>query len=182
MAGVSAPSRLLSIDQALALVAAHVTELPAEQVALQDAYGRFIAEDLQATIDLPPFASSAMDGYALSAADTPGRLTVVGESAAGSPYLGSLGGGESVVISTGAVVPPQADAVVPIEDVSGSDQEITVPAGVTPGAFVRARGSDVQRGEALLDAAREWDRRRSALRLPWDWRRCPAAAHRAWRS
>ena len=147
------PPALLSIDEALALVEAHVTPLPPEEVALEHAYGRYIAEDLRAAIDLPPFASSAMDGYALRAEDSPGQLTVVGESSAGSPYLGALAPGEAVSISTGAVVPPQADAVVPIEDVrgGGSDQ-IELASGVAPGAFVRDRGSDMKRGDRILSA------------------------------
>ncbi|MGI8412925.1 MAG: molybdopterin molybdotransferase MoeA [Solirubrobacteraceae bacterium] len=166
-AGPSTPT-LLSIDEALALIAAHLTPLRPERVGLEDAYGRFIVEDLRAAIDLPPFASSAMDGYAVRAGDTPGSLRVVGESAAGAPHRGSLGAGEAVVISTGAVVPAQADAVVPVEDVEvgradgreitvgegavGGGREIAVRAGVAPGAFVRACGSDVRRGEALLQA------------------------------
>lgn len=156
MPEASSPPALLSIDDALALVAANVTALPVEQVALEEAYGRYLSEDLRAAIDLPPFASSAMDGYALVADDAPGRLTVVGESAAGSPYRGSLGRGETVVISTGAVVPPEADAVIPVEDVEGVQgagiEAIEVRTGVTTGAFVRAGGSDVGRGDALLPA------------------------------
>ncbi|PZS13304.1 MAG: molybdopterin molybdenumtransferase MoeA [Solirubrobacterales bacterium] len=145
---------LLSIDDALALVAAHVTPLPAEEVALAQAYGRFIAEDLRAAVDLPPFASSAMDGYALRGADTPGRLEVVGESAAGTPYRGELGPGQAVAISTGAVVPAQADAVVPVEDVEVHDDgaRIELSSPVEPGAFVRAQGGDIERGARLLEA------------------------------
>ncbi|MGI8429154.1 MAG: molybdopterin molybdotransferase MoeA [Solirubrobacteraceae bacterium] len=156
------PPALLSIDDALVLVAANVRALPPERVALEQAYGRFVSEDLHAAVDLPPFAGSAMDGYALLAADTPGRLTVVGESAAGSPYRGALRPGETIVISTGAVVPPPADAVIPVEDVEkvkdvqsvgGAGERIEVRAGVAPGAFVRARGSDMTRGDVLLRAA-----------------------------
>jgi len=143
----------LSIDEALERVAAHTGELATETVALGDAYGRFLAEDLHAGIDLPPFASSAMDGYAVRAADTPDRLSVVGESAAGSPYRGALGEGEAVVISTGSVVPPDADAVVPVEDVRGdTDGRIVVDAAVEPGAFVRVAGSDIAHGDPLLSA------------------------------
>lgn len=141
---------LLSIDDALACVEAHVRPLPAEEVTLEQAYGRYIAEDLRAAIDLPPFASSSMDGYAVRAQDTPGALGVVGESSAGSPYVGELGAGEAVAISTGAVVPPQADAVVPIEDITGGGDHIEVAARVSPGAFVRERGGDMRRGEVIL--------------------------------
>jgi len=97
--GAPAPPKLLSIDDALALVAAHITPLPIEHVALADSYGRFLAEALRATIDLPPFPSSSMDGYALRATDRPKRLAIVGESSAGSPYLGKLGEHEAVAIS-----------------------------------------------------------------------------------
>ena len=152
MVGAPAPPKLLSIDDALALVAAHITPLPIEHVALADSYGRFLAEALRATIDLPPFPSSSMDGYALRATDRPKRLAIVGESSAGSPYLGKLGEHEAVAISTGAVVPQDADSVVPLEDVvsleDGSEIELNGP--VAPGAFVRRRGSDIHRGAPLL--------------------------------
>jgi molybdopterin molybdotransferase len=151
MTAPHSPPKLLSIDDALALVGAHVSALPAEEVGLEHAYGRFLAQHLRAAVDLPPFASSAMDGYALRAAGTPGRLAVVGESAAGSPYRGALGERETIVISTGAVIPPQADAVVPVEDVLGAGgDEIEVSEVVPPGAFVRDRGSDIRRGDPLL--------------------------------
>lgn len=144
--------KLLSIDDALALIEAHAHPLPAEEVPLEHAYGRYIAQELRAAIDLPPFASSAMDGYALHAEDSPGRLTVVGESSAGSPYLGKLDRGEAIAISTGAVVPAQADAVVPIEDVTGNREQIELASEVAPGAFVRNQGSDIERDDLILDA------------------------------
>src|ERR1700683_4852449 len=93
--------KLLSIDEALALVEANVHHLPSEEVALEQAYGRYIAQELHAAVDLPPFASSAMDGYALRAEDAPGALTVVGESSAGAPYTGELGEGGAGGLSTG---------------------------------------------------------------------------------
>jgi molybdopterin molybdotransferase len=152
LAEARTPAKLLSIDEALALVEAHVQPLPAEEVTLDHAYGRYIAQELRAAIDLPPFAASAMDGYALRAQDTPGTLTVVGESSAGAPYQGELAAGEAVAISTGAVVPPQADAVVPIEDVTATEEQIELAAGLAPGAFVRDRGGDIERGDVILDA------------------------------
>jgi len=148
----SPPPELLSIGDALALVLARVTPLAGEQVALADARGRYLAEDVSAAIDLPPFASSAMDGYALRAGDAPGRLQVVGESAAGSPYAGKLAPGQAVTISTGAVVPAQADAVAPLEDASSEGEQVVLGSAVAVGAFVRRQGSDIMRGERLLGA------------------------------
>jgi molybdopterin molybdotransferase len=144
------PPELLPIDDALALVLARVTALPAEVVALEHVHGRFLAEDVSAAIDLPPFASSAMDGYALRASDAPGRLALVGESAAGIPYVGGLAPGQAIVISTGAVVPAQADAVVPLEDAIRDGEQVVLRSPVAPGAFLRHRGSDIKRGERLL--------------------------------
>lgn len=152
MAERPSPPELLSIDEALDLIEAHVIPLPAEEVALEQAYGRYIAQELRAAIDLPPFASSAMDGYALRAADSPGRLTVVGESSAGSPYRGELHEGEAVAISTGAVVPADADAIVPIERITVSGEEIEVATAIPPHEFVRDRGSDIKRGDLILGA------------------------------
>lgn len=152
MAQVAPPARLVSIDDALAQVLERTRRLAAAEVALDDAYGRFLAEDVVAAIDLPPFDSSAMDGYAVRAASTPGRLTVVGESAAGAPYGCALAAGEAVAISTGAIVPAGADAVVPVEDTDGGGDEVEIGAAAAPGAFVRRRGSDVVRGAPLLGA------------------------------
>jgi molybdopterin molybdotransferase len=153
MSDVSSPATLLPIDEALAIVAAQITPLEPEPVRLEHAHGRFLAEDLEAAIDLPPFANSAMDGYALRAADTPGTLRLIGESAAGSPYAGrELAAGEAVAISTGAVLPGAADAIAPIEDVSAAGAEIVIAAPVERGAHIRAAGSDIVRGDPLLSA------------------------------
>jgi molybdopterin molybdotransferase len=139
---------LPGIDEALVLVLAHVRRLPLEEVAIGAAAGRVLGEDARAVTDLPPFASSAMDGYAVRAADTPGTLTVVGHSAAGHPETRTVGPGEAVTISTGAVVPDGADAVVPVERASGGlDVE-----GVSPGEHVRPRGGDARAGDVVVEA------------------------------
>jgi molybdopterin molybdotransferase len=143
---------LLSIDEALELVLARVLPLPVQDVALGEAYDRFLARDLTASIDLPPFANSAMDGFALRASDTPGQLRLVGESAAGAPYTGELAPGEAIVISTGAVVPAQADAVVQLEVVQRDDHAVTVSDTVEVGNFIRYAGSDIRAGEPMLAA------------------------------
>jgi molybdopterin molybdotransferase len=143
--------RLPTIDEALALVLGRVRPLPAEEVPVTRAAGRCLAEDAAAAVDLPPFDSSAMDGYAVRAADTPGALRVVAESAAGRPAERALSAGEAIAISTGAVVPAGADAVVPVEQTDGGRELVTVES-VEAGANVRARGGDVRAGEPVARA------------------------------
>jgi molybdopterin molybdotransferase len=142
---------LPGIDQALALVLARVRVLAAESVAIGDATGRVLAEDARAAVDLPPFDSSAMDGFAVRAADTPGRLRVVGQSAAGSPSPHALAASEAIAISTGAVVPEGADAVVPVERTTRAGADVDVEA-VAEGENKRARGGDVRAGETVVAA------------------------------
>jgi molybdopterin molybdotransferase len=124
------------------------TPLEAEDVPVASAAGRVLAEPALAITDLPPFDSSAMDGFAVRAADTPGALRVVGHSAAGSPETRELGPGEAIVISTGAVVPAGADAVVPVERTSG---EVEVER-VGRGENIRPRGGDVHAGTVVAAA------------------------------
>ena len=130
----------------------HAGRLPAESVPIAEAGGRVSAEDVRARVDLPPFASSAMDGFAVRAADLPGSLRIAGESAAGRPFGGQLAPGSAVAISTGADLPEHADAVVPIENVSVTDNAVTISKSVEPGAHVRPRGGDVTSGEVVVPA------------------------------
>jgi len=139
---------LLGIDDALAEVLARVPPAVAEDVPVAAAAGRVLAAEARARVDLPPFASSAMDGYAVRAADTPGTLPVVGQSAAGAPLGRALQPGESVVISTGAVVPEGADSVVPVER-SEPDGDGVRLEEVRTGQHVRPRGGDVRSGETI---------------------------------
>ena len=143
---------LLSIDDALARVLALARPLAAEAVPVAAAAGRVLAEDVAARVDLPPFASSAMDGFAVRAADLPGRLPIVFRIAAGLPADRPLASGEAMEISTGGAVPEGADAVVPIELVVESDNDIEVADPVALGAHVRPAGGDVRAGDALLEA------------------------------
>jgi molybdopterin molybdotransferase len=143
---------LLTIEEAQQRVLGHAGRLPAENVPIAEAGGRVSAEDVRARVDLPPFASSAMDGFAVRAADLPGSLRIAGESAAGRPFGGQLAPGSAVAISTGAVVPEDADAVVPIENVSVTDNAVTISKSVEPGAHVRPRGGDVTSGEVVVPA------------------------------
>ncbi len=119
---------LLSFEEALETVLAHASPLPSELVPVAEAAGRVLAEPALAAVDLPPFAASAMDGYAVRAADTPGRLDVVFRIAAGHPSPDALGQGEAMGIATGGVVPEGSDAVVPIEEVTETGDAVEVPA------------------------------------------------------
>jgi molybdopterin molybdotransferase len=145
-------SGLLSIDEALARVLARVRPLDAEWVPVAAAAGRYLAEDVAARVNLPPFPSSAMDGFAVRAADLPGTLPVGFRIAAGAPATRALQPGEAMGIATGAAVPEGADAVVPIEDVVEQDNKIGVAAPVAAGAHVRPIGGDVREGEPVLAA------------------------------
>jgi molybdopterin molybdotransferase len=144
-------AELLTIDAALALVLARVAPLPDEEVTLADAGGRYLAAPARTSVDLPPFDSSAMDGYAVRSADTPGTLAVAGESAAGRPAATVLAAGGAAAISTGAVVPEGADAVVPVEQTRREGAGVTVGA-VALGENVRPRGGDARSGEAIVEA------------------------------
>jgi molybdopterin molybdotransferase len=144
-------SDLLSIDEALQRILARVRPLASETVALEEAAGRVLAEPAVASVDLPPFPSSAMDGFAIRAADAPATLPVVARIAAGQPAARSLRPREAAAIATGAVVPEGADAVVPVEYVVVHDNEVELPESVGVGANVRPRGGDVRAGEAVLD-------------------------------
>ncbi len=144
-------SALPTIDEALALVLAQVRRLPPEEVPVEEAGGRILAEAARATIDLPPFDSSAMDGFAVLAADTPGTLEVVGSSAAGRPADRPLVPGRAIAISTGAVVPAGADAVVPVERTERHGDAVQVE-DVSPGENVRPRGGDLRADGVVVEA------------------------------
>jgi molybdopterin molybdotransferase len=143
---------LLTIDEALREILSRVRPLPAKAVPLASAAGRVLAEDARAAADLPPFASSAMDGFAVRAVDTPGTLPVVARIAAGRPATRGLETGEAMAIATGGVVPPGADAVIPIEDVVQSDNAIEIASAVDPDTHVRPQGGDLAAGDVVVRA------------------------------
>jgi len=145
-------AQLLTMDEAVAAILAEVRPLAAESVPIEDARGRFLAEDAVAQVDLPPFPSSAMDGFAVRSADTPGTLPVVFRIAAGRPASQPLRAGEAMGIATGGVVPEGADAVIPIEYVVDHDNNVEIPDAVAAGANVRPRGGDVAAGSVVASA------------------------------
>jgi molybdopterin molybdotransferase len=149
-------SGLLSVTEARARMLALAHPLEAEQVPLQEALGRVLADAVVAMRDQPPFPVSAMDGYALRSADTPGRLRIAGESAAGHGFEGRVTPGTAIRISTGAAMPDGADTVVMQEDVRRDGDHVTI-AAAAPGNNVRPRGGDFSAGMILLPKARVLD-------------------------
>jgi molybdopterin molybdotransferase len=143
---------LLSLAEAQRAVLEHARPLPAESVALAEAAGRVLAEAARAAVDLPPFDSSAMDGYAVRATDVPGRLDVVATIATGRPVDRELAAGEAMAIGTGGAVPRGADAVIPVEYVVDHGNQIDVRSALEVGENVRPRGRDVRAGDHVVGA------------------------------
>jgi len=151
---------MIPVADANQIVLDQTTTLPAESVALADALGRILAEDIVADTDLPPFDRAQMDGYALRAADvasTPARLRIVGESAAGAGWHHEMKAGEVVRIMTGAPVPAGADAVQQVELTREVDDlgvvEILEP--VKTGRSIVRRAAEIKVGETVLRAGEE---------------------------
>ena len=139
---------MLTLEEASRRLLAHAHPAATETVPLGDAVGRVLADPkVIAAVDVPAFANSAMDGYALRAADTPGRLRVTGEVVAGAAELPGVGPGTAVAIMTGAPLPPGADAVVPIEDAEEADGAVSIAVSVMRAAHVRAAGHDTRAGD-----------------------------------
>jgi molybdopterin molybdotransferase len=135
---------------------AAVKPLEMQSVALDDVLGRVLAAPVFASRDQPPFAVSAMDGYALRSEDTPGVLRVTGESAAGRGFTGSCEAGMAIRISTGAAVPRGADTIVIQEDVNRDGDRVTVPVAAR-NQHIRPRGGDFAAGAMLLTAGSNLD-------------------------
>ncbi|HEY2356868.1 MAG TPA: gephyrin-like molybdotransferase Glp [Phenylobacterium sp.] len=142
--------KLLTVDDARARMLAEISALPAEPVPLSQSIGRVLAEDVAAVRDQPPFNASAMDGWAVRSADTPGALSIVGESAAGHGYEGRVNPGETVRIFTGAAVPQGCDAIVIQEDAEREGDTLRAPR-VDADNFVRPAGGDFKAGSVLLE-------------------------------
>lgn len=151
--------RLLPVADALDSLLSPLSPTSTETIAVTDSVGRVLAQDAVSRLDLPPAAVSAMDGYAIRAADgaTSGAsVTRIGESAAGHPFTGTLGPGEAVRIFTGAIVPDGADSIILQEDVTASGEQdgatITLNSPAIAGKFIRPAGLDATVGSALLPA------------------------------
>lgn len=158
---------MLSVEEALRKVLDWASQpLEAETVAIGEAHGRTLAAPLAARRTQPPFAASAMDGYAVRAEDVaaPGaRLTVIGTAPAGHAFAGRVGPGEAVRIFTGAPIPEGADTILIQENAEKTDGGIVAQTAESKGRFVRPAGLDFSTGEALLAAGRLVDPRAQAL-------------------
>jgi molybdopterin molybdotransferase len=146
------PVSLISIDEARQLILDSVRPLPAEALPLGEALDRVLAEDVCARSDVPPFACSAMDGYAIHAGQAGRQLRLTGESRAGAPADATLHPGEAIRVSTGAAVPTGATAVIPQENVELEGDSILTRAGSPEGDHIRRPGEDMTAGTVMLDA------------------------------
>src|SRR5664279_2398735 len=143
----------MPVPDALAAILAGAEPLPEEMVALDACHHRVLARDIAALRTQPPQAMSAMDGYAVRAADATKvatRLKVIGEVAAGRPFDKAVGAGEAVRIFTGGVIPDGADAVIIQEDTVTEDGGITITEAARPGRHIRPAGIDFRKGDVLL--------------------------------
>lgn len=147
---------MITVAEARAVMLEQARTLGAEHVPLPDARGRTLRERVVASRSQPPFAASAMDGYAVRSTDTPGVLLCVGEAGAGRAFPRALGPGECARIFTGAPMPGGADAVLIQEDAKRSGDEVTAPR-VQPDKHVRRAGVDFAEGAVLLEPGRVLD-------------------------
>ena len=145
---------MLSVEEARARIVGPLRPTPAETVALPEAWGRVLSTPLHARLTQPPADVSAMDGYALRAADggAGARVAVVGHAPAGRPFPGQVTNGEAVRLFTGSVVPEGADCVLPQEDVDRDGDWITMREAARIGRHIRRAGQDFRQGDILVPA------------------------------
>jgi molybdopterin molybdotransferase len=161
MTGFVPVQDMISVEEALERILAYFSRLEPETKPITEALGQVLAEDVAADFDIPPLDNTAMDGYAVIAADTDGateaapvRLKVAGELAAGYVYDGKVMPGTAVRIMTGAPMPDGADSVVPFEETDetggGTKTAVAVLKAALPGANIRRAGEDVRKGEVVI--------------------------------
>ncbi|RLF88572.1 molybdopterin molybdenumtransferase MoeA, partial [Thermococci archaeon] len=149
--------KVIPLEEALKVVLSFKLPIKVEEVDLANALGRIVAEDVYSPTDVPPFDRATVDGYAVRAEDTfmaseasPVNLKVVGEVHAGEVPSIELGKGETVYISTGAMLPKNADAVIQFEDVERVNDEIIIQKPAYPGLGVMKKGADIEKGKLLI--------------------------------
>ncbi len=164
---------MISVDVARTRVLAGLHPMPAEIVALANAWNRVTAEPVIARLTQPPADVSAMDGYALRAADggLHAALRVIGAAPAGHPFEGSVGPGETVRLFTGSVVPRGADAILLQEDAERTGDTVVVTEAVVAGRHIRRAGQDFSHGDTIIPAGRRLTARdvglAAAANHPW---------------
>ena len=165
---------MISVEEALSRVLGAFAPLPAETVSLSEALGRVLAEDVTSALTQPPRDVSAMDGYAVRAADvaeSPVDLEVVAEIAAGASFEGRLGPGQAARIFTGAPLPAGADTIVIQENTEAGDGRVRVLEGAAAGRYVRPAGLDFRAGDLGVPAGRRLTSRdiglAAAMNRPW---------------
>jgi molybdopterin molybdotransferase len=172
---------MIPVAEAVRVVLEQTRVLPPERVALDEALGRVLAEDVAADTDLPPFDRAQMDGYAVRSEDTAGapvRLKLVGEAAAGEGWRGRLQAGEAVRIMTGAPLPDGADGVQQVE-LTGEHEggaSVEIERATRPGQFYVPRGSEIRRGETVLRAGEEVNAARTAVLASFGYASVPVYA------
>ena len=164
---------MIAVSEARARILAALTPVGQETAPLARAHGRVLAQPVQARLTQPPADVSAMDGYALRAADAGegARLRIVGAAPAGRPFGGTLKWGEAVRIFTGSFIPPGADAVLLQEDATADAETVTVNQAARPGQHIRRQGQDFAAGDILLSPGRRLGARdiglAAAANHPW---------------
>lgn len=161
---------MISIDEARGRILEGLSPTGAETVALAEAQGRILAADITARVSNPPADVSAMDGYALLAADT-GPREVIGEAPAGHPFPGQVGAGQAVRLFTGSFVPEGADSIAIQEDCTRLGTTLTVNESPRPGQHIRRKGQDFAAGDVMITAGARLSPRHigliAASNTPW---------------
>ena len=165
---------MIPVDEARRRILAELRAVGTEEVSLLEAPGRVLADDVRARLTQPPWPVSAMDGYAVRAADAakvPVTLRIAGAVPAGSSYAGTVGAGEAVRIFTGAPVPEGADAIIIQEDTTAADGEVTIREAARAGRHIRVAGLDFKSGDIGIAAGRRLTARdvglAAAMNVPW---------------
>lgn len=143
---------MISVEEALEHIRSNRPELGDELISIQDALGRILSEDVIASLNMPPFTSANMDGYAVADCKARYPLNIIGYSAAGHPFAGKVRMGEAVRISTGAMIPSGADRVLIKENATEGQDKVIVRIAPKKGTHIRPLGSDFKTGETLLKA------------------------------
>jgi len=144
---------MISFKEAIKIVEENIPQRETATLPLINCAGYFLAEDLFAKSDFPPYTNSAMDGFAIKWDDIEkGNLKIVGESQAGLPFRGKVNEGEAVKISTGALIPDGADAVVKFEDCKFFNHSVSVLGIPEKGDFIRRKGEDISVGDKILNS------------------------------